>query len=460
MKEFKKVKKGFSKNLTEMFSKTMFHNVPNILKYIDEIEDKRKRVQYPMRYLIMSEMMMFLSEGKSQRFIETAYNETNYLENINKIVGTKVEKIPDSEIYTNVFSKIEKEEIEKFQYKINNRMIRNKKYSESKVLGKYNSILDGTRFQKAHYEVGEEWLSQEIEGKKIWYIAMLELKIISHGMAVSLMSEMIKNEDKKKENETEKDIERKSEEEIKQDCEINATKRLIKNFREQYPRLPIRIIGDSLYPSQEIFRKLRELDIEYIFVLKDKKIPSITEEFFTLVSLPEGERFIMETKEATIITMWANEIDYNGEKVNVIRQIRRNKEDGSNSVWMWITNREITRMNVSKIIYCGKQRSYIENQGFREQKITSGIELEHVYSKNIKAIRVIYGIIQIVHLILQIIEHSDICGDFKQKYGSVKVFEKKFYADLTKEIVNIKIIQIKIQIHFNKSTLTYVDYTK
>ena len=78
MKEFKKVKKGFSKNLTEMFSKTMFHNVPNILKYIDEIEDKRKRVQYPMRYLIMSEMMMFLSEGKSQRFIETAYNETNW----------------------------------------------------------------------------------------------------------------------------------------------------------------------------------------------------------------------------------------------------------------------------------------------------------------------------------------------------------------------------------------------
>ena len=65
-----------------------------------------------------------------------------------------------------------------------------------------------------------------------------------------------------------------------------------------------------------------------------------------------------------------------------------------------------------------------------------------------------------VHSYFIINKHSDICGDFKQKYGSVKVFEKKFYADLTKEIVNIKIIQIKIQIHFNKSTLTYVDYTK
>ena len=35
-------------------------------------------------------------------------------------------------------------------------------------------------------------------------------------------------------------------------------------------------------------------------------------------------------------------------------------------------------------------KDYIENQGFKEQKVTSGIELEHVYSKNIKAIKVIY----------------------------------------------------------------------
>ena len=56
---------------------------------------------------------MFLSEGRSQRFTETAYNETKYLENINKITKTKVGKIPDAEIYTNVFSRIEEEEIEK-----------------------------------------------------------------------------------------------------------------------------------------------------------------------------------------------------------------------------------------------------------------------------------------------------------------------------------------------------------
>ncbi len=58
-----------------------------------------------MKYLIISEMSMFLSEGKSQRFTETAFGNMKYLENISKIIK---EKVPDAEIYTNVFSRIKR----------------------------------------------------------------------------------------------------------------------------------------------------------------------------------------------------------------------------------------------------------------------------------------------------------------------------------------------------------------
>ena len=284
---------------------------------------------------------------------------------------------------------------------------------------------------------------------------MLELKLIANKMAVSIISEMIKNEDRRKETETEEDVINKSEEEIKQDCEINASKRLIPNFRKRYSRLPIRIIADSLYPSTSLIELCEEENIEYIFVLKDKKIPTLLTEFLTLVSLPTGNREIIETKEKIELTLWENNIDYRGKKINIIRQITKNKETEKYSKWMWITNREITRKNLYKIIYCAKLRDHIENQGFREQKITSGIDLEHVYSKDIKAIKVIYTIIQITHLILQIIEHTDICGDFNKKYGSVKVFRRKFYAHLTEQTLNIELIQIKIQIRFDKSLMIY-----
>ncbi len=449
------MKNEFSKNTTEVFAKTIFHYIPELLKYIDEIKEPRKVKNYSMRYLIISEMLMFLSEGRSQRYTETAYKDTKYQENISKIIKERITKTPDAEIYTNVFSRIEEKEIEEFQYKINYRMLRNKTYEKAKVLGKYNVLVDGSRFQKAHYEVSPEWLSQTNDGKTTWYLAMLEMKLVANKMAISIMHEMIKNEDKKNERETEEYVKNKSEEEIKQDCELNASKRLLPKFRQIYPRLPVRLIADSLYPSIELIRLCEELALEYIFVLKDKKIPTITKEILTLTNMSEENRKIVESDKAIQITTWVNEIDYRDKKINVIRQVTRNKETGKDSVWMWMTNREITSKNVDKIIYCAKTRDYIENQGFREQKVTSGIDLEHVYSKDIKAVKVIYTIIQITHLILQILEHSDICGEFNKEYGSVKVFRRKFYAHLTEKDINIEIFQIKIQIRFDKSLMTY-----
>ena len=445
--------KGFSKNTLEIFGKTIFHYVPDIMKYIDEIQDIRKRKYYTMRYLIMSEMLMFFSEGKSQRFTETAYTDSNYLENINKLIGGNINKIPDAEIYTNVFKTINKEEIENFQNKIVKHMIRGKFFEENKILGKYNCALDATRFQKALNEISKEWLSETREGKTSWYLSMLDLKLIANEMAISLMNEMINNEDKKIGEETEEDVKNKGAEQIKQDCEINAAKRLLKRLRETYPKMPFRIIADSLYPSETIISLCEEIMLEYIFVLKDKKIPTILKEFLVLASDKNADRMLIEKEDKWVLIMWINEIDYNGYKVNVIRQISKDKKTGKDSVWMWITNRKITEKNVLKIIACAKARDYIENQGFREQKVTSGIDMEHVYSKEIKAIKVIYTIIQLAHIVLQIIEHSNISGDFRQKYGSVKVFCRLFYAHLTHKLIDIKIINIKIQIRFDKKLI-------
>lgn len=71
------------------------------------------------------------------------------------------------------------------------------------------------------------------------------MKLVANEMAISIVSEMINNEREL----NRRKVLNKSVEEIKQDCEINASKRLIAKFRERYPRLPARIIGDSLYPS-------------------------------------------------------------------------------------------------------------------------------------------------------------------------------------------------------------------
>lgn len=318
--------KGFSKNTVEIFGKTLFHYIPDIMKYIDEIQDMRKKKYYTMRYLFMSEMTMFLSEGKSQRFTETAYNDSAYLENINELTGESINKIPDAEIYTNVFKTISTEEIESFQNKIIKHMIKSKFFEENKIMGKYNCALDATRFQKARYEISKDWLSKTKEGKTSWYLSMLDLKLIANGMAISIMNEMINNEDKKVEKETEEDVKKKEAEKIKQDCEINASKRLLNKLRKTYPKMPFRIIADSLYPSETMISICEELLFEYIFVLKDKKIPTILKEFLVLASDKNADRMLIEKEDKWVLIMCVNEIDYNGHKVNVIRQISKDKK--------------------------------------------------------------------------------------------------------------------------------------
>lgn len=42
------MKKEFSQNTAEVFAKTIFHYVPELLRYIDEIKEPRKSYDYSM----------------------------------------------------------------------------------------------------------------------------------------------------------------------------------------------------------------------------------------------------------------------------------------------------------------------------------------------------------------------------------------------------------------------------
>ena len=90
--------------------------------------------------------------------------------------------------------------------------------------------------------------------------------------------------------------------------------------------MPVRIIADSLYPSIGLIELCEKEDIEYIFVLKDKRIPTLLSEFLAVVSMPTGNREIEENEERIKLILWENEIDYKGKKINVIRQISKDKK--------------------------------------------------------------------------------------------------------------------------------------
>ena len=105
---------------------------------------------------------------------------------------------------------------------------------------------------------------------------------------------------------------------------------------------------DSLYPSEEMIKLLEGNGIEYIMVLKDEKIPTITEEYNKLNDYKENSlnKIVKETPKEMILIKWINGIEYKERKVNVIVEMRANKESKEVIKWMWITNREVTQRNV------------------------------------------------------------------------------------------------------------------
>ena len=54
----------------------------------------------------------------------------------------------------------------------------------------------------------------------------------------------------------------------KQDCEINAGKRLIHQIKKDHPHLPMIIVGDSLYSKQPFVEELKDHGYYYILVAK------------------------------------------------------------------------------------------------------------------------------------------------------------------------------------------------
>ena len=86
---------------------------------------------------------------------------------------------------------------------------------------------------------------------------------MGEGLIISLGTEFIENE---------------REDAEKNDCETRAFHRLASRLKQEYPRLPVCVLADSLYASEPVFKKCKENKWHYLIRYKDGSIPSIAEE--------------------------------------------------------------------------------------------------------------------------------------------------------------------------------------
>jgi hypothetical protein len=166
----------------------------------------------------------------------------------------------------------------------------------------------------------------------------------------------------------------------KQDCEINAGKRLVKKIRATHPKLKIIIAGDGLYSKQPFIDELKQYGMSFILVAKPTDHTFLYQWFSEFHQMGESQHLqIYDHKGRKHLYEWVNDIPLNGSKdadnVNYF-EYTIFKGDVVNYHNSWVTDIAISEDNIIQLVKGGRSRWKIENEAFNTLK-NQGYHLEH-----------------------------------------------------------------------------------
>lgn len=404
--------------------KQYFPRLTNIFEKITDVRNQ-SYVKYSMSVIFVTRLLGLLCGKTSLREITESMNTDICIENISKILGITLDEIPHYDTINDVFEQVNIEEIRKIQKYMVNKLIRSKMFEKYRCMNKYYQIVvDGTHlvsFKEKHCKhclkkVHNKGTTEEYTE---YYHYVLEAKLVVGDIVISLDTEFVENE---------------KEDVSKQDCEIKAFYRMAKRIKKNYPKMRIIISGDALYGKYKVMNLCKTNGWEYIIRLKDN-LPSLVEE---INGIEKAENKDEEIK------FW-NELEYglakNEKTANVIKFY--DKKENDTTVFMWITSLKITEKNKKELVYFGRRRWKIENEGFNMQK-KGTFNIEHIYSKNYNAMKVHYFLIQFAHTLRQLLEKG-------LKYVTkMKMSLKEVSAAITQTLTQENLTAPrKIQLRFN-----------
>ncbi len=132
--------------------------------------------------------------------------------------------------------------------------------------------------------------------------------------------------------------------------------------------------------------------------------------------------------------------------------------DGSqtSTTFKWVTNCRVSAESVVEVATnAGRIRWKIENEGFNVQK-NGGYALEHAYTTNFTSAKIFYFLLQIAHLLTQLVSKGDLLRRLvAEDFGSVKNLAFRFLEALRNTLLASdfaqRIVTTRFQIRFDSS---------
>jgi len=163
----------------------------------------------------------------------------------------------------------------------------------------------------------------------------------------------------------------------KNDCERNASKRLLNDLRREHPHLKAIIVEDALASNYPHLKLLDDLKLEYIIGVKKGDHDFL----FDWIKHAKAKEIVINREGVKHSFRYVNGVPLNDKhfdyKVNVL-EYWEEKANGKKQYFSWVTSFEITDENVFEIMRAGRARWKIENATFNTLK-NQGYNFEHNY---------------------------------------------------------------------------------
>jgi hypothetical protein len=400
--------------------RTTRHFFPDFNDWLDGFPDHRDlaRISYQPRFLVWIGLFLFLCKLGSRRQIDYQLGDIDaaVLANLNRLANTQQSSLPVNQTLDHYLAGLGSPPVQELRRQMIARLVRLRALDEARLQGRFVVLIDATGYLLFRHRHCAHCLTQK-HGKTTLYMhQVLEAKLVGPGgMVLSIATEFIDNRDTA---DTRADA---SEEQRKQDCELKALRRLAARLRKEFPQLPICLSGDGLYACGETFQIAGDYKLSFLCVFKPGRMPALWQDFQDLLKLCPHQVVAVQTPQRVQqFYRWLNDLDYQDSdkrawRLNAI-VCEETHPDGSTGTWAWLTNLKLTAESVAEVATVGgRQRWLIENGAFRLQK-HSGLNLEHAYSEA-EHFGVYYLLLQIAHLLLQLLEKGSLLRNLAQSQG-------------------------------------------
>ena len=213
----------------------------------------------------------------------------------------------------------------------------------------------------------------------------------------------------------------------KNDCERNASKRLLRKIRCEHPHLSLIVVEDGLASNAPHIREILDLDMHFILGVKPGDHGFLFEKLIAAYDEDRVTTLRGRTKDNRAYELsFVNGLPLNESNqdllVNFLQYSEYDSDGEPVKLFSWVTDFTLTKQNAYHLMRGGRARWKIENETFNTLK-NQGYQFEHNFGHGEQNLSVVFAMLMMLAFLVDQIEQL-CCPLFRatwQRFGSKRL---------------------------------------